>query len=273
MPLTSAGGLWHRVLGVLARAREAQRRRDQRRRPLGRALTGAVCVLAGLMIMVSAWNAQGSDLRPGRNTDLVGLIQDQSRRNAELVRRLTGVREEVDRLSAAENEPDLAPLRDHQAVAAGLTAVVGPAVTVTLSDAPASVAADGIDPDLLVVHQQDIQAVVNALWGGGAEAMTIQGQRVISTTGVKCVGNTVVLHGVPYAPPYAISAMETLPGCTRRWPAPSRSRSISSTCRHTGSAITSRSCRRRPSRPMRVPSTCPTAVHSEDDRRCRAPIR
>ena len=159
------------------------------------------------MIMVSAWNAQGSDLRPGRNTDLVGLIQDQSRRNAELVRRLTGVREEVDRLSAAENEPDLAPLRDHQAVAAGLTAVVGPAVTVTLSDAPASVAADGIDPDLLVVHQQDIQAVVNALWGGGAEAMTIQGQRVISTTGVKCVGNTVVLHGVPYAPPYAISAM------------------------------------------------------------------
>ena len=80
-------------------------------------------------------------------------------------------------------------------------------MTVTLSDAPASVAADGIDADLLVVHQQDIQAVVNALWRGGAEAVTIQGQRVISTTGVKCVGNTVVLHGVPYAPPYAISAI------------------------------------------------------------------
>src|SRR3712207_610899 len=37
--------------------------------------------------------------------------------------------------------------------------------------------------------------------------MTIQGQRVISTTGVKCVGNTVVLHGIPYAPPYVISAL------------------------------------------------------------------
>jgi uncharacterized protein YlxW (UPF0749 family) len=159
------------------------------------------------MIMVSAWNAQGSDLRPSRNTDLVGLIQDQSRRNAELVGRLTRVREEVDGLSAAENESDISPQLDHQAVAAGLTAVEGPAVTVTLSDAPPSVAADGIDPDLLVVHQQDIQAVVNALWSGGAEAMTIQGQRVISTTGVKCVGNTVVLHGVPYAPPYAISAI------------------------------------------------------------------
>ena len=83
----------------------------------------------------------------------------------------------------------------------------GPAVTVTLNDAPASVAADGVEPDYLVVHQQDIQAVVNALWQGGAEAMTIQGQRVISTTGIKCVGNTVVLHGIPYAPPYVIRAV------------------------------------------------------------------
>ncbi len=37
--------------------------------------------------------------------------------------------------------------------------------------------------------------------------MTIQGQRVISTTGIKCVGNTVVLHGIPYAPPYVNSAL------------------------------------------------------------------
>jgi uncharacterized protein YlxW (UPF0749 family) len=60
------------------------------------------------------------------------------------------------------------------------------------------------------VHQQDIQAVVNALWAGGAEAMTLQDQRVISTTGIKCVGNTVVLHGVPYAPPYEITAIGDL---------------------------------------------------------------
>ena len=58
-----------------------------------------------------------------------------------------------------------------------------------------------------MVHQQDIQAVVNAMWAGGAEAVTIQGQRVISTTGIKCVGNTVVLHGIPYAPPYRIEAI------------------------------------------------------------------
>ena len=104
-------------------------------------------------------------------------------------------------------QSDRAPELGRQANRVGLIPVAGPAVTVTLDDAPSSVAANGIEPDLLVVHQQDIQAVVNAFWSGGAEAMTIQGQRVISTTAVKCVGNTVVLHGIPYAPPYEISAI------------------------------------------------------------------
>jgi uncharacterized protein YlxW (UPF0749 family) len=37
--------------------------------------------------------------------------------------------------------------------------------------------------------------------------MSIQGQRVVSTTGIRCVGNSVVLNVVPYAPPYRISAI------------------------------------------------------------------
>ena len=167
-----------------------------------------VCAFAGLMIMISATHAQGTDLRPARNTDLVSLLHSQARRNAELTRQLTDVRKQVDELAARSNEEsDLASKLSREEHRVGLTAVSGPAVTVTLDDAPSSVAANGIEPDLLVVHQQDIQAVVNALWSGGAEAMTIQKQRVISTTAVKCVGNTVVLHGIPYAPPYQISAL------------------------------------------------------------------
>jgi len=159
---------------------------------------------------VSAVNARGSDLRPGRNTDLVSLVADQSRQNAQLTRQVTDLRAQVDGLTDAENAgagSDLPSQLGQAEAAAGLTAVSGPAVTVTLDDAPSSVAANGVDADLLVVHQQDVQAVVNALWSGGAEAMTVQGQRVISTTGIKCVGNTVVLHGVPYAPPYVITAL------------------------------------------------------------------
>ena len=91
---------------------------------------------------------------------------------------------------------------------AGLTRREGPGVVVTLSDAPDEVidAATG-DKNLLVVHQQDIQAVVNAMWKGGAEAVVIQGQRVVSTTGIKCEGNSVMLQGVPYPQPYVIEAV------------------------------------------------------------------
>jgi uncharacterized protein YlxW (UPF0749 family) len=171
-------------------------------------LTAAVCALAGLMIIISAMHAQGTDLRPARNTDLVSLVQSQSRHNTELTHQLTALRQEVDGLAARGDDPSgRTPELGRQARRVGLTPVSGPAITVTLDDAPSSVAANGIEADLLVVHQQDIQAVVNAFWSGGAEAMTIQGQRVISTTAVKCVGNTVVLHGIPYSPPYKISAI------------------------------------------------------------------
>jgi len=204
----TAADAWRAVVSVLRRARDAQRRRDRDRGRVSRTVTALVCAMAGLMIVISATHARGTDLRPARNTDLVSLVQSQSRRNAELTRQLTSVRKDVDGLAArGTDQSDLAPDVSRESRRVGLTAVTGPGVTVILDDAPASVAANGIEPDLLVVHQQDIQAVVNALWSGGAEAITIQEQRVISTTAVKCVGNTVVLHGIPYAPPYRIRAI------------------------------------------------------------------
>ena len=93
---------------------------------------------------------------------------------------------------------------------AGLAPVRGPGVTITLTDAPEAVI-DSVETaeeiNNLVVHQQDIQAVVNALWLGGADAVTIAGQRVISTTGIKCEGNAVQLQGVPYPQPFVIEAV------------------------------------------------------------------
>ena len=66
---------------------------------------------------------------------------------------------------------------------------------------------DGFTADDLVVHQQDVQAVVNALWAAGAEAMTLMDQRVISTSAVRCVGNVLILQGRVYSPPYTVTAI------------------------------------------------------------------
>jgi uncharacterized protein YlxW (UPF0749 family) len=247
---------WRAVVSVLRRARAAQRRRDQNRGPLARTFTAAICVVAGLMITMSAINARGTDLRPARNTDLVSLIQFQSRRNTELGRSVTDLRKEVDGLAArADQESDLGPEVDRATRRVGLNPVSGPGVTVTLDDAPPSVAANGIEPDLLVVHQQDIQAVVNAFWAGGAEAMTIQDQRVISTTAVKCVGNTVVF---PTARRTRSARSATRRGCRMRWLRPSRFRSISSTWMPTGSSSGRSPSPGSTSRPTKARSTSPT---------------
>lgn len=191
------------------RARSGRGSVQDGRRSMGwRMATVAVCLVAGVMITVSAGAARGYDLRGDRASDLRALAESQHQRTAELRLQTEELRDEVEQMGG--QEPLSADLQDQveaAAKAASILPMEGPAVRVTLNDAPVDVKPAGVDDDALVVHQQDIQAVVNALWAGGAEAMAIQGQRVIATTGIKCVGNTVVLHGVPYAPPYVIVAI------------------------------------------------------------------
>ena len=178
-------------------------------RPQVRLSTLFVGMLAGVLIGATAIPAQGSDLRPDRTSDVAQLVAEAEARNQELSQRAADLRAETDRLTAAQGAAPASsdPGQELASRTAGLAAVKGPAVRVTLTDAPVDVTPPGVSGDLLVVHEQDIQNVVNALWTAGAEAMTIQGQRVVSTTAVKCVGNTVVLHGTAYAPPYVITAI------------------------------------------------------------------
>lgn len=172
-------------------------------------------VVAGTLFVTSSLNAGGLDLRSSSVTDLDTVVRQERERTDRLQERVAELTEEVDTLGRSVGDTEVRELQDQvRALAqpAGFEAVRGPALTVTLEDAPqdvidAATEQGEVAAEELVVHQQDIQAVVNALWIGGAEAMTLQGQRVISTTGIKCVGNTVVLHGVPYAPPYVITAV------------------------------------------------------------------
>jgi uncharacterized protein YlxW (UPF0749 family) len=166
---------------------------------------------AGLLAATSAINARGTDLRGGRNDSLIQIVGTERAKVVSLNRQTSTLQAQVAALtkSLSGGPADVLQRRiDALTVPAGLRAMSGPGIVVTLNDAPrGEEVPEGTDPDVLVVHSQDIQAVANALWAGGAEAMSLQGNRVISTTGIKCVGNTVVLQGVPYAPPYRIVAL------------------------------------------------------------------
>jgi uncharacterized protein YlxW (UPF0749 family) len=176
-----------------------------------------VFATTGFLFVAGSVSSDGDDLRPAGG-DIASLLRERSERIDSRRDHAQTLREEIDRLSSSVSGDDLDTLRDRVSdlePATGLTAVKGPGIRVTLTDAPREGDDPDIDPNLLVVHQQDIQAYVNALWAGGAEAISLQGQRLMATTGIKCVGNTVVLDGVPYSPPYVIEAVGDVSGMYR----------------------------------------------------------
>ena len=168
--------------------------------------------LAGLLFSTSAVTASGRDLRDDRRTAVTDLITDRQQAIAVQQARLATLRATM--AAAGVDDPRAEQLKAAaaaEATTAGTVAMTGPAVTVKLDDAPHPQPGQTLpgnpSADDLVVHQQDVQAVVNALWAGGAEAMTIMNQRVLSTTAVRCVGNTLLLHGRVYSPPFVVTAI------------------------------------------------------------------
>ncbi|MFA6654590.1 MAG: DUF881 domain-containing protein, partial [Bacillota bacterium] len=89
---------------------------------------------------------------------------------------------------------------------AGLVEVKGPGVVVEMNDAQDSVGA-GQDPNLFIIHDTDILAVVNELCAGGAEAISINGQRIVARTEIRCVGPVITVNGTRIAPPIKIQAI------------------------------------------------------------------
>ncbi|MFI0543152.1 MULTISPECIES: DUF881 domain-containing protein [unclassified Streptomyces] len=180
-----------------------------------RVLTVGVFALAGLIFFTSFNTAKGTDIRTDASLlKLSDLIQERSHNNGELDEANGSLRRDVEALAERDDgstkaeDDKLAALEDR----AGTQKIKGRAVTVTLDDAPPNATAKlpgypEPQPDYLVIHQQDLQAVVNALWKGGAQGIKVMDQRLISTSAVRCVGNTLILQGRVYSPPYKIQAV------------------------------------------------------------------
>lgn len=184
-------------------------------RRVWRVLVPCIALAAGVMFATSAETAQGTDLRSDRRIRFEQLIEERNAQVQHDTGRVAKLHAEIQADTAAQSQSN-ARIRPIQQRAnrlerpVGLTAVKGPGLTVVLDDAPRAPDGSlppGASPDDVVVHQQDVQAVVNALWAGGGEAMTIMGQRVISTSAVRCVGNTLLLHGRVWSPPFTITAI------------------------------------------------------------------
>ncbi|HEU0191502.1 MAG TPA: DUF881 domain-containing protein [Mycobacterium sp.] len=172
-----------------------------------------VCLLAGLLLSTTHGVAGGHEIRRGDAPRLVDLV----RSTQSAVQRLDAQREAlaatIESAHGRSSGTALSAMLNRAAQlsdAAGLDAMRGPGLVVTLTDAQRD--ANGrfprdASPDDLVVHQQDIEAVINGLWQGGAEAIQMQDQRLVATSAPRCVGNTLLLGGRTYSPPYTLVAI------------------------------------------------------------------
>ncbi|MEU2066685.1 DUF881 domain-containing protein [Streptomyces anulatus] len=179
-----------------------------------RGLTAAVFALAGLIFVTSANTAKGTNLRSDSSLlKLSDLIRERSEKNGALNDSVAGARADIDALAQRDDGSTKAEDARLKALekAAGTTKITGNSVSVTLDDAPPDATANPgypePQPNDLVIHQQDLQAVVNALWQGGARGIQVMDQRLISTSAVRCVGNTLILQGRVYSPPYKVTAV------------------------------------------------------------------
>jgi uncharacterized protein YlxW (UPF0749 family) len=206
-----------------ARARAAaeageEPRPASRGRRWGQLLVALVLALAGLLAAVTYDQASaGAKGRTQVREALLHDIDSASSTADDLTRQLTSLRGRVDHTrdtalaASAVGQLALSQLAAAEQ-GAGAVAVTGPGLEVTLADAKQNADSDpvgsGSQSDAAGnVRDSDVQLVVNALWAAGAEAISINGQRLGPTSTIRTAGEAILVDFEPVSSPYAVSAI------------------------------------------------------------------
>ncbi|MGH2796390.1 MAG: DUF881 domain-containing protein [Thermoleophilaceae bacterium] len=180
---------------------------------------GALAALALLLptvllgVLISAqWRTQSDrpPLASRYQLTLAEAVDDLQREQRELQSHVLALRERMDEIQDEQARLGgravvLNAERERLKVVAGLTRLLGEGVVVTLDDArlPATTPIERIR--LGIVHSQDLTDVFNAAWKAGAEAISVNGERVTSLTA--CVGAVIQVNGTVLSPPFVVSVL------------------------------------------------------------------
>lgn len=179
--------------------------------PLYRPALVIVVGALGFLLAIAFNTTRGlAEARPERASDLVDVVRNLESERDFLQTRLADLRARMGDLE--QEAADAEGLRgsftselDSVKAAAGLTAVEGPGVEVVLGDSTS--VSPGSDPNDFVIHDTEIAAVVNALLAGGAEAVDVNGERIVASTPIRCAGTTVLVNAARLGNPYVIHAI------------------------------------------------------------------
>jgi uncharacterized protein YlxW (UPF0749 family) len=195
-------------------------------RPRRIALPGAhivalsfVLALAGLVgggLIALKWQER-SDLlqqpitRESTRETIASTITNLENEQADLTRGLLDARAQLEKLQAGSAQEkaqlgDLTAAINAERVTAGLVPLEGPGVVAIFQDSTA-VIPQNEDPNNYILHDYMLRDVLNTLWAGGAEAISMNGERVLSNTPLYCVGTTVIVNATRLSPPYEVHAI------------------------------------------------------------------
>jgi uncharacterized protein YlxW (UPF0749 family) len=166
-------------------------------------------VLVGFLLVVAYQQTVADE--PARSTaraELIEQVQKRRDETAELQDRADGLQDEVADLRERElSSTTVQRLRDLEA-ATGLAKVTGQGTRITVADGPTPInPVTGERNTVARVKDSDLQLATNALWSLGAEAISINGQRLTATSTIRQAGEAILVDFRPVTTPYEIVAI------------------------------------------------------------------
>ena len=167
----------------------------------GQVSIALVCMVLGFMLAVQFRTTQDS-----KSSVSYQRVEELSQRLLQTEKERDGLLTEVNRLKTTSGQEaqsqELADLK----MGAGVVPAEGQGVTITIDDSKTKSKA-GENPNLYLIHDDDLLKVINELKAAGAEAISINEQRLIATSEIRCAGPTLSVNNIRSAPPYEIKAI------------------------------------------------------------------
>lgn len=169
-------------------------------------------LIALLFTMASSQLRRSADVLSAERSTLLARIQDYSNHTDDLEHRVANLEQENVRLQAnqlqgADSSRELAESLARVQAVTGTVAVVGPGVEITVDNPPQDANGSRDPQDISRVLDVDLQRVVNGLWAAGAEAVSINGQRLTALSAIRSANDVVLVNYRPLNPPYSILAV------------------------------------------------------------------
>ncbi|NMB41161.1 MAG: DUF881 domain-containing protein [Firmicutes bacterium] len=169
-----------------------------------------VCIILGLAITAQFRTQAGlkSDIPTKRLEEMTDLLKQAETERDALREQVYELTVQINDILSTKSSPsdDLQEELKRVQMLAGLTELEGPGIVVTLNDSSLTVQ-PGQDPSLFLIHDDDLLKLINELKAAGAEAIAINGQRIVGSSEIRCAGPTISVNNTRIAPPYVVQAI------------------------------------------------------------------